>query len=450
MKFNHVPAYGFGTAKKLENTKIDPLFNPGPGSYAPKKSTFHYPTWKIGTESRVKKNHNINPGPGQYSKPNDFQNGPKYSIASKAGAYDPTRFAFTPGPGQYQPLTSNRPTSAKYTMRSKPYPKEKEKTPGPGNYNLRHASHLVVPSYRFGHEKKRDMSLPHSKFVPGPGNYDFNADALHQKFPKFSFGKELRGADKTPKTPGPGQYDFKKYIGKEGPKITMSAKYNTGLTRGDNSFVPGPGQYDNINANKYRPKTPSYKIGTGKRKGLYDDLKNPGPGTYGPDRSTNLVRPKTPSWKIGTSLRPNLTATDRNVPGVGNYSITQGLGQGPKYTMVGKGNTGDFQNGVPGPGQYTGTNAIYVKNPSWKIGTGTRGEDLRRVIKEGVPGPGMYEFFDRTRVKSPQYRFGTERRGYLKKNENPGPGQYHIPCAIVDINDYTREQGNFNPLFRYI
>ena len=62
----------------------------------------------------------------------------------------------------------------------------------------------------------------------------------------------------------------------------------------------------------------------------------------------------------------------------------------------------------------------------------------------------MYEFFEKTRVKSPQYRFGTERRGYFKKNEFPGPGYYHIYCAIVDINDYTREQGNFNPLLRYI
>ena len=38
----------------------------------------------------------------------------------------------------------------------------------------------------------------------------------------------------------------------------------------------------------------------------------------------------------------------------------------------------------------------------------------------------MYEFYDRTRLKSPQYRFGAEGRGYLKKNENPGPGTYII------------------------
>lgn len=37
MKFSHVPAWGFGKSKKLEIEKTDPLYNPGPGQYAPKK-----------------------------------------------------------------------------------------------------------------------------------------------------------------------------------------------------------------------------------------------------------------------------------------------------------------------------------------------------------------------------------------------------------------------------
>jgi hypothetical protein len=449
MKFNHVPAYGFGRQKKLEIEKTDPLYNPGPGTYAPKKATHHFPTWKIGSEPRLVKKNNLNPGPGQYSKPNDFQNGPKYSMASKAGAYDPVKGAFTPGPGAYTPLTNNRPSSCKYTMRQKPYPKERELTPGPGNYNLRVPAHLVVPSYRFGHEKKGNMDFVHLRFVPGPGNYEFKADALHLRHPKFSFGKEIRGVYPSQKTPGPGQYEFARFIGKEGPKITISEKYKN-FDKLGNNYVPGPGQYNEINPNKYRPKTPAYKIGTGKRRGLYDDLEYPGPGQYGPDKSTNLVRPKTPSWKIGTSLRPDLNGAERGVPGVGNYDITKGLGNGPKYSMVGKGNTGNAQNGVPGPGQYNETNAVFVKNPSWKIGTGQRGDDLRKAVRDGYPGPGMYEFFDKTKIKAPEYRFGKQKRGYIKNNDFPGPGQYHIPCAIVDVNNYTREQGNFNKKFKFI
>ena len=448
MKFSHVPAYGFGKSKKLEIEKADPLFNPGPGTYVPKKATHHFPTWKIGSESRLIKNRNFNPGPGQYSKPNDFQNGPKYSMASKAGVYDPARGSFTPGPGAYTPLMQNRPASSKYTMRSKPYPKERELTPGPGNYNLRVPSQLVVPSYKFGHEKKGEMALVHSKYVPGPGNYEFKADALHLRHPKFSFGKEIRGIFPAQKTPGPGQYEYAKFVGKEGPKITISEKYRNIGKNGN--FVPGPGQYDEINPNKYRPKTPAYKIGTGKRKGLYDDYEYPGPGQYGPDKSTKLVRPKTPSWKIGTSERPNLNGPERGVPGVGNYTITKGLGNGPKYSMVGRGMTDIKLNGVPGPGQYNETKAIFVKNPSWKIGTGLRGDDLRKAMREDFPGPGMYEFYDKTKIKAPEYRFGKQKRGFIKSNEVPGPGQYHIPCAIVDVNSYTREQGNFNKKFKFI
>lgn len=448
MKFNHPPAYGFGHAKKLENEKTDPLFNPGPGQYAPKKTSYHYPTWKIGTEPKTKKNKNDTPGPGQYTMPYTFQNGPKYSMSTKAGIYDPTKHAYTPGPGQYQPSSLNRPNSAKYTMRSKPYFKSKEPTPGPGNYNLRNERQLKVPSYIFGNEKKHDMSFPHSKFVPGPGNYNFNADLLHEKHPKFSFGKEIRGDELYPKTPGPGQYDYKHFIGKEAPKITMSPKYINGLKIGDNTFVPGPGQYNNINANNYRPKTPSYKIGTAQRKGLYNTLNVPGPGQYGPNNF--FVRPKTPSWKIGTSQRKDLNNADKSVPGVGNYTVTKGIGNGPKYSMVGKGKVIKGWSGSPGPGQYNSVNAVFVKNPAWKIGTGTRDDEINKVKKAGVPGPGMYEFEDRTRVKSPHYRFGTEKRGKSATSGTPGPGQYHIPCAIVDVNDYTREQGLFDPAYRYI
>ena len=144
MRFNHVPAWGFGTAKKLEIEKTDPLFNPGPGNYAPKFFK-EGPTWRIGSALRISKNRNFNPGPGQYNIPNKIFNGPKYSMATKAGAIDPTKSSYVPGPGQYNINLKNRASSAKYTMRAKPYPKNKIVTPGPGNYNLR-SEKIIVPS----------------------------------------------------------------------------------------------------------------------------------------------------------------------------------------------------------------------------------------------------------------------------------------------------------------
>ena len=449
MKFNHVPAWGFGRAKKCEIEKTDPLFNPGPGHYAPRKNG-HGPTWRIGSALRGSKNLNNNPGPGQYNIPNKVFNGPKYSMATKAGGFDPTKTSFAPGPGQYNASTKNRPSSAKYTMRAKPYSKNQEVTPGPGNYNLRTDKQLEVPSYKFGNDKKRGLEYDNARYVPGPGNYEYNADILHEKHPKFSFGKEIRGDSKAYKTPGPGQYEYKHYIGNEAPKITMSAKFDSRLAQGDTRYVPGPGQYNEINTNKYRNKTPAYRIGTAKRQGLYNSLDNPGPGQYGPDNCTNMVRHKTPAWKIGTGKRPELNPGDKTTPGVGNYNISKGIGGGPKYTIVGKGNPGGINNKNPGPGQYNDSNAIYRKNPSWKIGTSQRDDELKRVKREGVPGPGMYEYYDKTRANAPKYSIGNEKRGYVKKSETPGPGQYHIPCSFDDINDYTREQGQFDPNFRYI
>ena len=84
MKFSHVPAWVFGRAKKCEIEKTDPLFNPEPGLFAPRKNG-HGPTWHIGSALRGSKNLNNNYGPGQYNIPNKVFNGPKYSMVTKAG-----------------------------------------------------------------------------------------------------------------------------------------------------------------------------------------------------------------------------------------------------------------------------------------------------------------------------------------------------------------------------
>ena len=449
MKFNHVPAWGFGTSKKLEIEKSDTLYNPGPGNYSLKPYK-EGPTWRIGSALRISKNRNNNPGPGQYDIPSKIFTGPKYSMGIKGGTINPTRSSYVPGPGQYEINTKNRLSSAKYTMRAKSYVKKRNDTPGPGNYNLRKEK-IIVPSYKFGSEKKMGFGFVNSRYVPGPGNYEYQADILHEKNPKFSFGKGTRGDFRVFKTPGPGQYEYKKYVGYEGPRITMSAKLVSSQNRKDKLNMPGPGQYNSINTDAYRNRLPAYRIGTAQRRGLYNSINFPGPGQYGPDNCIKRVRPNTPAWKIGTGLRQELNSTDRSIPGVGNYNITNGIGSGPKYSMLGKGNTFSIRNGNPGPGQYNDTfGIIKTKNPSWKIGTSKREDELKRIRKEGIPGPGMYEFDDKTKNKAPIYGFGTEKRGERKKNDNPGPGQYRIPCSFDDINEYTRGQGNFDRNFQYI
>lgn len=449
MKFSHASAYSFGRSSKCTLEKTDPLFTPGPGQYAPSINKKSNPQWRIGTAKRGGNRVNDNPGPGQYTMPYSFPNGPKYSMSTKAGAFDPAKFNCSPGPGAYQPQI--RDGNPKYSMRIRPNSSKSEVTPGPGNYDIRTDKSLQVPSYKFGTEKKDGLDLAQAKYVPGPGNYEYKADAVNTSQPKFSFGKELRGDSKRPMTPGPGQYQYKEYIGKEAPKITMSMKL--GREQNESRYVPGPGQYNSTNSNYYRPKSPSYKIGTAKREGLYKFMEgNPGPGQYGPNNCTNAVRPKTPSWVIGTGKRPPLNPVDPSVPGPGNYNIGGLLGKGPKYTIVGKNTYGNnWKNGVPGPGQYeNNTMSNLRKNPAWKIGTGSRDDALKRVIREGVPGPGMYDYSSKNKIGGPKYGFGTQKRGSVQRSDTPGPGQYHIPCSIVDVNDYTREAGQFDPNYRYI
>ncbi|MCQ2818669.1 MAG: hypothetical protein MJ252_15490 [archaeon] len=61
----------------------------------------------------------------------------------------------------------------------------------------------------------------------------------------------------------------------------------------------------------------------------------------------------------------------------------------------------------------------------------------------------MYEYDAKNKRAAPKYKFGTEPRCKSAKTDTPGP-QYHIPCSIVDVNDYTREAGKFDPNYRYI
>ena len=53
-------------------------------------------------------------------------------------------------------------------------------------------------------------------------------------------------------------------------------------------------------------------------------------------------------------------------------------------------------------------------------------------------------------TSKPKYAFGRQKRYKDKFNDNPGPGSYHIPCSIIEVNDYTRRQGVFDKNYQYI
>lgn len=447
MLFDCPPAFGFGLAKKCELSKDDRLITPGPGKYELKKSASQS-AWKFGTAKRNKLVNKDVPGPGNYNVRLKFPAGPAYSISSKAGLNDKSDNLFTPGPGTYKPITKEQKNY--YTFGSKYKDNSRDLTPGPGNYNLRSEKDLCVPSSIFGHEKRNELNDSSTKLSPGPGRYEYNADVVNTRHPQYSFGREGRLTKNSNDTPGPGTYQHKEYLGKEGSKISMSIKLKSSASTEN---VPGPGRYEINNKDLVFNKLPAIKIGTAKRfSTLNSSMTNgPGPGAYNDLNSIKNIRDKKPSWKIGTAGRTSLNENGLSSPGPGNYNISKNIGDdAPHYSMRVKDK--DSKNYItPGPGRYENEKMnLYKHNPSWKIGTGKRDDALKKVIRDGYPGPGTYDSTEGHFLAAPKYGFGTQKRYKDKFNDNPGPGSYHIPCRIVDVNTYTREQGKFDPDYKFI
>ena len=450
MNFKTSPAYSFSLSKKLELIKDDKLITPGPQRYNPKKLIIHDGTLKIGLSKRTyKKIKEETPGPGTYNVPSKFPKGLKYSMGLKI-LYENNKEQNIPGPGTYK--TMNKSQSSFYSFGIKIKNKKINDTPGPGNYNLRAKKDLYIPSYIFGKEKRIFSSISSIEYIPGPGKYDYNEDAIRIHSPHFSFGKEERKSIKIKNKdiPGPGTYTHKEYIGKEGLKISLSPRCEI-----KNNILNkvGPGQYNRTDLNFYKPKTPSTKFGKYKRFSFSsNDIFNndiPGPGKYNYFNSINIVKKSDPVWKIGTGKRRGLIEIDKDIPGPGIYNVSKKIGKDSPFYSIGikeKQKTTKFNS--PGPGRYNLDKLITFKHsPTWKIGTDTKKMKLK--IDTEIPGPGTYSI--RTKKTSgPKFRFGTEKRGFLTNNDLPGPGAYHIPCSIELLNTYTRRKGKFSEEFRYI
>lgn len=453
MKFSSVPAHSFSHSPKATTFKND---NPGPGEYTPFKTTlYNEPHWKIGTQKReVFKSKEESPGPGAYNIPLNISVGPKYSMQSKLNIIDDKKRNNFPGPGSYKPIMY-RTDSYFYSFGSKNKKEynKRDATPGPGKYQLRKDKDMMIPSYLFGKEKRDNQIIRYKRDIPGPGTYNYSKEYVLLRNPKYSFGSKLKIRIKPDLAPGPGAYNCDSLVGKEGTKITIGMKLNKTIDQG----TPGPGAYRESKINFYKKSSPSTKLGKSIR--LLKLLKannNPGPGQYNNLDSDKYIHLKSPSWKMGTSLRKSLSTTDISIPGVGRYSISGKPGDNsPKFSFLKRIHSlYKLKNDMPGPGQYESTNmsSIYNRSPSWKMGTSTRYDEIRKSIREGLPGPGNYEHnTDQKNDIKYKYKFGGGRRFFIKySNDIPGPGSYHIPCSVVDVSTYSRDKGNFDDKFKYI
>ncbi len=85
---------------------------------------------------------------------------------------------------------------------------------------------------------------------------------------------------------------------------------------------------------------------------------------------------------------------------------------------------------------------------SFRIGTGSRDDNLKKTIREGFPGPGNYSLKGDSSL--PSFKFGSEKRGAIAKNDTPGPGQYRIPCTIADVAAYSKSGNGFSPYYKFV
>ena len=316
-----------------------------------------------------------------------------------------------PGVGKYNIRGSLKVPVTKFGTEEKGLKYDKIISPGPAKYNLREKEFgKTNTKYSI---PKGPRGIKERPFTPGPGKYDPSSNLIKRRSIQYSFPKDRRMHYFENSNPGPNKYNTTAKFGENAKKITMSPYGRNPIKSND---FPGPNKY-NPDYKILKTKYPKYKIGTSKRKNLYDvNPTFPAPNKYYINERYSSQRPKSSTWKIGTSKRPPLYQ-DSKTPGVGMYSLRNNKNNGPKYTLRGK---FDIKNKEkrPGVGQYNifqSSQYMMKKEPKWKIGKSSRDDMLTN-----------------------------DKRG------NPGPGMYRIPCSVVDVNSYTREKGKFDKNFIYV
>ncbi|CAG9314055.1 unnamed protein product [Blepharisma stoltei] len=186
--------------------------------------------------------------------------------------------------------------------------------------------------------------------------------------------------------------------------------------------VPGPGSY----SPKDQPDSPNYKIGTSSRYNLTKPNSiSPGPGAYNPLLDTSLNR----SQKFSKSARKFLVSNNI-APGPGAYENKNIIGEGPRFSMLGRLVRSASNQSLPGPGQYNlNTYEKFIpRAPEYSMGSSKRGEKLSKS-NGSIPGPGTYDNKN-SAIDGPRWKFGNETRSHNAKSMNPGPGTYNFGSSL--------------------
>lgn len=161
-----------------------------------------------------------------------------------------------------------------YSMPGRGAGKQRSDTPGPGQYQAEAYDSVLQksPSYGLGSAKRGNNGTQSMKELPGPGAYEPTGQFAA---PKYSFGNQARGHNKSVDTPGAGSYNVVKGLGNIA--YTMGSKHDDNRLR-ESASVPGPGAY---NPSLMSPKG-NVRVGTGQRSDFTKGNFAPGPGAYDP------------------------------------------------------------------------------------------------------------------------------------------------------------------------
>ena len=273
--------HGYSMAGKHANNALREAASvPGPGAYNP-SLTDRAPAYGVGRGPRADwAQGNINPGPGTYNpagaRPRSAA--PVYSLRSfGTGSRRPLSGSVdTPGPGTYR-VRLDGTEGPQYSMPGRGPGKQRGESPGPGQYEAEAYDKVLqkAPAYGLGSSKRGDNGTQSMKELPGPGAYDPTGQ---MRGPKYGFGTQPRGHNKSVDTPGAGTYNVSKGLGTIA--YTMGSKYDDHKLR-ESASVPGPGAYD---PSLMSPKG-NVRVGTGQRSDFTKSSYAPGPGAYSPGMS---------------------------------------------------------------------------------------------------------------------------------------------------------------------
>ena len=248
--------------------------------------------------------------------------------------------------------------------------------PGPGNYDNEKAN--FIPTTKFGSGQRGDLeSLKEQQHKPGPGTYDGDDARVQTAAPKYGFGSAQRPSESKlhEKPPGPGHYMARTFTGEEGSKFSMAGQLNFEPHRKEQDAKPGPNYY-NPDSSPTKQKDSAWTIGKDVRRDLKAEKMNAfqaSPAQYDPDYTA--TKNKAAGWRMGTEQRPPVALKGHDkLPGAGTYQLPSRLSEGPKIQMHAKLKSID-KNNNPGPNSYNlqdSSNPRQSTSPKFTLGTSQR------------------------------------------------------------------------------